>query len=258
MRKLLSCWGLFAAIGVAAIFLLFTGCGKTEPVHRGKSLSHWLSALDLNTWSFEQHNEAVEALVAIGPPAIPSLRPLLDDADIDKRTGAATALLRIDPEAGLPAVRQRLEQGDPRMAISMAYGMIRSNVGVELAVRALARTMTDADYYLHNQSIKALAELGPQSAAAVPVLAELLRHDDAEVRWRAAYALVRIGGGAAPAVPALRNALSDPEAKVREGAAYALGAIGPAAQQAREALRVALKDREPQVRFRASKALERL
>jgi HEAT repeat protein len=249
---------VLAAAGLATVLLLLAGCGEAEPQHRGKPLSYWLGALDLNTRGFEQHAEAVESLVAIGPPAVSSLHDLLDDADIDKRIGAATALLRIDPEASLPEVRQRLEGSDPRLAISMAYGMIRSNVGAELAVPVLARTMKDADYYLHNQSIKALGELGPQSTTAVPALAELLRHDDPEIRWRGAFVLVRVGPSATAAVPALCDALSDPEAKVREGAAYALGAIGPAAEAAREALRVAASDSNPQVRFRATKALEKL
>lgn len=249
--------GFLAAVGIPAALLL-SGCGQAEPQHDGKPLSHWLAGLDLNTRGFEDHAKAVEALVAIGPPAVPRLRELLDDVDIDKRIGAATALLRIDPEAELPGVRERLEGSDPRLAISMAYGMIRSNVGAEVAVPVLAQTMRDPDYYLHNQSIKALGELGPQSAAAVPALAELLKHDDPEVRWRAAYTLVRIGPGATAAVPALREALADAEAKVREGAAYALGAIGPAAKEAREALRVAARDSDAQVRFRAAKALEKL
>jgi HEAT repeat protein len=244
---------------LASALVLLLGCGKTEPEHQGKPLSYWLRALVFDTRGLAKHAEAVDALVAIGQPAVPALRELLDNADIDKRIGAATALLRIDPQQGLPDVRRRLEGDDPRMAISMAYGMIRANVAPELAVPVLARTMKDADYCLHNQSIKALGELGPQSVTAVPILAELLGHDaDGGVRWRAAYCLVRIGAGAAPAVPALRAALSDPDAKVREGAAFALGAVGPAAKEAQAALRLALNDTDAKVRFRASKALEKL
>jgi HEAT repeat protein len=145
------------------------------------------------------------------------------------------------------------------MAISMAYALVRANVRPELAVSALGRTLKDSDDVAHNQSIKVLGELGPQSASAVPALAELLRHDaDAEVRWRAAYTLVRIGPAAAGAVAELGEALRDPSPKVREGAAYALSAIGPAARPAQAALRVALNDNDPHVRFRVSKALEKL
>jgi HEAT repeat protein len=244
---------------LGAALLMLAGCGQAEPEHQGKPLTYWVGALDLNKYSFEQHAEAVDALVAMGQPAVSELRKLLDDADIERRTGAATALLRIDPQATLPDVRERLEEGYPRQAISMGYGMIRANVGTELAVPVLARLMKEPDYYLHNESIKALGELGPQSLAAVPALVELLRHDaDPEVRWRAAFTLVRIGEGAQAAVPVLREALRDQNARVREGAAYALGAIGSAAEETREALRVAQNDSDAQVRFRASKALERL
>ena len=250
---------LSGAIGLTAVALLL-GCGPAEPQHQGQALSQWARAFDIgDTAGFRKHNEAVDACVAMGRPAIPFLVKLLGDNDLGKRAGAATALLRIDPDVGLAEAQPRLQSADPRMAISMAYALVRANVRPELAIPVLARLLKDDDHYLHNQSIKALGELGPPSVTAVSGLAELLRHDeDAEVRWRAAYGLVRIGPGAAAAVPALSEALADPDAKVRGGAAYALGTIGPAAKEAQDALRVALNDADPQVRFRAAKALEKL
>jgi HEAT repeat protein len=252
--------GLAIELWLCASLATMLGCGAQapEPTYGGKSLSKWMEPLKSED---DPHAfaEAVEAVVAMGEPAVPKLLEWLDDPDTHLRRGSALALLRINREVGLPAVTARLNGADAAVAISMAHAMIRANVQPELCVPVLAHNIKDPEYQIHNQSIKALGELGPQSGSAVGALAELLRHDaDAEVRWRAAYALLRIGSSAAGAVPALREALADPDAKVREGAAYALGAVGPAAKEARDALRVALSDSDPHVRFRASKALEKL
>lgn len=248
---------LYCLLSILTLALLASGCGRTEPVHQGKSLSEWIEAL--NTKDLRKHADAVDGLTAIGTEAIPALAAKLEDVDADIRCGSATALLRIDPKAGLEEIGPRLKSGTPRVKISMCLALIRANVEPGLAIPVLAATMLHEEYYVHNQSIKALGELGPQSVGAVLALAELLRqHANPDVRWRAAFALVRIGPGAAPAAASLIAALADSDCQVREGAAYALGAIGPAASSAKNALRIALKDSNPIVRRRAAKALGKL
>jgi hypothetical protein len=64
-------------------------------------------------------------------------------------------------------------------------------------------------------------------ADAVPVLTDLLRAPEAEVRWRAADILGKIGPAAAPASAQLAAALHDGDSHVRTVAAQALGEIGP-------------------------------
>src|SRR5436309_2768989 len=100
---------LVSTLSLAIAGLLLVGCGRAEPEHQGKPLSQWVRALDIgDTFGFEKHNEAVDALVAIGQPAIPFLIKLLDDTEIGRRVGAATALLRIDPQVAVAQVRPRL------------------------------------------------------------------------------------------------------------------------------------------------------
>jgi HEAT repeat protein len=72
--------------------------------------------------------------------------------------------------------------------------------------------------------------------AAIPVLMDLLRDSDREVRRWAANALRCIGPAAERAVPALVEALRDRDAAVAEAAAAALGEIGPRALPAIPAL----------------------
>src|SRR5262249_53218012 len=59
-------------------------------------------------------------------------------------------------------------------------------------------------------------------AEAVPVLIELLRSRDRQVRLIAAEGLERVGAKADAAIPALTNALSDADADVRAQAGQAL------------------------------------
>ena len=67
--------------------------------------------------------------------------------------------------------------------------------------------------------------IGPGAVAAVPALANALRHRDAKTRRDAAWALGRIGPGAATAVPALAEALGDVDEGVRRAAEYVLARL---------------------------------
>jgi HEAT repeat protein len=77
------------------------------------------------------------------------------------------------------------------------------------------------------RAILTLAELGPNSQAAVKALAEALKDPEGRVRFMAAAALERIGPGAEVAVPALLRALNDEAAG--NAAAESLVQIGKAA-----------------------------
>ncbi len=107
--------------------------------------------------------------------------------------------------------------------------------------RALARDDTNAVV------AGALARIGPAAAAAVGVLVEGLRSDDADRRWRAARTLGRIGPPAASAVPSLTDALTDSSSLARLHAGRAPGRIGVAARPAAAALQRATGDADPNV-----------
>lgn len=62
-------------------------------------------------------------------------------------------------------------------------------------------------------------------AAALPVLRELLRHEDAQVRLLAACGLGALGRQAAPALPDLYNAIGDADDGVRWRAFHAVQRI---------------------------------
>ncbi|MDX1948126.1 MAG: HEAT repeat domain-containing protein [Pirellulaceae bacterium] len=89
----------------------------------------------------------------------------------------------------------------------------------------------------------ALARIG---APAVPRLAQLLGHADAEVRLQAATVLGRMGPDAQGAAIALTQLLADPDIRIRKAATRALGRIGPAAgDEAVAALMLSLEQGQP-------------
>jgi HEAT repeats len=79
--------------------------------------------------------------------------------------------------------------------------------------------------------------------AAVPVLAELLRDEDARIRAAACHALARSGLAARHIVRPLAEALYDSEVGIRLEAVEALAAFGPEAKPAVPGLIHVLEDR---------------
>ena len=89
------------------------------------------------------------------------------------------------------------------------------------AVTALARGLEDEDVNVRWAVDRALAELGPDAADAVPALIHLL--EDREKKEWASWVLYRIG---ASAVPPLVEQLRSPRPEARRSAAYALRSMG--------------------------------
>jgi hypothetical protein len=103
-----------------------------------------------------------------------------------------------------------------------------------------------------------IADYGPDAAAAVPKLAEVLVPEYPHAGL-AAFVLGEIGPAAVEAVPALINALSDEDPGVRWNAATALGLIGHYSDVVMFALRKAAEtDANGDVRQAAKQAIEKI
>ncbi len=166
------------------------------------------------------------------PRAVPVLvramrRPGLDDdedtsAVVDFRCAAVKAITRIDAQ-GQAALFLDLLQGDPCLAVRAMAARALAQTG-KLQVSPQVRTlMTDP---AGDAGVKvALSEALARGAdpAALPLLLDALRDEDAEVRRGAASALCE-----APdprALPALLALLDDDEQTVRAEGALALAAL---------------------------------
>ena len=77
-------------------------------------------------------------------------------------------------------------------------------------------------------AVHALGQLGPEAAAAVPPLQDILadKYEFEYIRGGAAWALGRIGKAARPAVPLLIDTLTSKHVSVRRNSPLALAAIG--------------------------------
>jgi HEAT repeat protein len=146
------------------------------------------------------------ALRKIGKPAVEKLRPLLKHETAVVRYQAAAILGGMGKEAAdaVPDLQAALEA---------------------------ERGLPTFQNYVLEELLAAALNLGVEPGRAVNAIVELLKHDEAVVRYRAAYLVARIGPKAVLAVPRLGEMLNDPEPKVQLAVIDALAAIGPAAKE---------------------------
>ena len=107
----------------------------------------------------------------------------------------------------------------------------------EPAVPALARRLTDDDYFVRMHSAQSLAAIGRGAKPALPALVQARRSD---IHQDAVDALVRLGPDAQEAVPSLIDGLMEGDLDRRNDDAAILASIGPAAKEAVPALLEAL------------------
>jgi HEAT repeat protein len=124
----------------------------------------------------------------------------------------------------------------------------------ETLIRKLLQEFRDPRVSVSWRAAVALGRL--ESRAVVPVLVDVLKDDDTEMRQLAVLALGNMGEDAWPAVSALVDSLTDDDECVRRRAVGVLGLIGGPA--AIPALRKAMLDTSASVRAAAAVANQRL
>lgn len=126
------------------------------------------------------------------------------------------------------------------------------------AIPVLTELLRDSDAEVREYAVTCLFRMnapGNELEPAILELTRLLMDESAEVRRVTLVALVQINREPDYALPLLRRMLHDPAALVRTRAANALGEWGEAA---RPALREALEDEDQEVRQAAQDALQRI
>jgi HEAT repeat protein len=237
---------------------------------------------------------ATTALANLGPRARAAVEPLrvaLDEEDLQVRIGAARALWQIErqfdtklllalaqgeqgygslmevwkdlgPEAqaAVPGLLQALQSPDETMrrCATIVLGHMGPSILAKEALWALAARLKDGSTAVRRGAARALGNMGPKAAEAVPDLVEALQDIDTDTRVEAASSLGNIGPAASSAAPHLGRAVKDAEPPVSRTAAYALGRIGPAAKAAVPDLIVALKHKDQFTRSNAAQALGRI
>ena len=212
---------------------------------------------------------ATPALEVIGREAEDSVRALIELLRVPKPDGAiwvidpfkgqdqivprwiCAVLGRIGQQA-VPLLMQALNDSDVCRLAVRVLGSIGPDSAT--AVPFLAQKLDGGCPWTCADAAKALRKIGP---AAVPALIEALASPNPTVKQAVAEALGAIGAEARNAVPTLINRLADEaeEDCVRREAALSLGRIGSQAEKAVPALTVAMADIDPTVSEAAARAL---
>ena len=165
---------------------------------------------------------------------LPALRPLLADAEPDRRWWAVRTLAVIGGEEAGALLMSHLSDPDEatRCAAALGLGQLRATA----AIPALTAQLGDANGWVRDTAADALAMIGEP---ALPALVEMLNDGPDGARVRAAGALRKIVVGALtdrqtgefepqfwPAIGALFTALNDPNRLVRHNAYEALDRLG--------------------------------
>ena len=143
----------------------------------------------------------------------------------------------------------RLLANDRKVRATAQAALVK---GAARSLPLLRRFLASDDDDLHQETFEIIRQIGPP---AIPLLVELLRHEEVSFRGFAADALIDLAPDTESIQPALRRALGDEDSMVAADAARALGALGERASPSVRALVEALSHSEPHVRIYAAEAL---
>ena len=190
---------------------------------------------------------------------------LLRHEDPHVRYQAAVALGRMGPAAAqaAEALAGAVTAEDPQVATAAGAALAAIGRAAERAIPSLSRGLVEAVERKRSPwcglILGTLEKIGPKAVApAVPQVADLLRHADADVRHLAARTLTQAGAAAAGAIPALLEALESADARVAELAAEALVGMGSEAATAAVALAELIARSRGPVRLTAARLVEKI
>ena len=143
----------------------------------------------------------------------------------------------------------RLLSNDSKVRATAEAALVQS---ARRSLPLLRRFLAGDDEALHQQTFEIIRQIGPP---AIPLIVELLRHDEVSFRQFAADASIDLAPETESIQPALRQALGDRDAMVAADSARALGALGEKASPSVAALVKSLSHQDAYVRIYAAEAL---
>ena len=197
-------------------------------------------------------------LLIIPTPALAQTRNSVRDwtnrvlsKDAKVRTTAEAALVH-DTGRSLPLLRRFLNTDNEELQLT-TFELIR-RIGPP-AIPLLVELLRHQDVSFRRFAADAFIDMAPETVSIQPALRRALRDEDSMVAADAARALGALGPKASPSLRALVKSLSHEEPHVRIYTAEALASIGPNAAAATNDLARALNDQIPGVRWAAGEAL---
>ena len=148
-----------------------------------------------------------------------------------------------------PDWAKRVMADDPMVRATAEAALVQ---GAGHSIPLLKQFLNSRNEDLYRESFEILRRIGPQ---AIPMLADMLRHDRVSIRRGAVDVLIDLAPDTERIQPRLIRALGDADSFVARDAARALGALGKRAGPSVSALGKALAHEEPHVRLYAAEAL---
>lgn len=203
------------------------------------------------------------ALRKIGRPAVEKLQPLLKHESPVVRYQAAAVLggMGKAAEPALPDLQAALdvERGLPTGQMYVFEELIAATLGLGTdpgrVAGAVIELLKSDEAVVRYRAANLVARIGPKAAAAVPRLGELLDDENKQVQVAAINALAAVGPAAKEVVLELGKKVEGDDTAVARAAAVALRALGPAAAPAVPALAKALGSNDSTVSAEAALAL---
>lgn len=163
-----------------------------------------------------------EADVSLYASAIEPLSKTTVHPDPRARRASLRALKRLtaSPAELAPIVTKQLADADPSVVLAAMHTL--ADLGDDAVPFLLEALKSPESRYW---ATVALAEIGPDAAAATEPLAKLVEESDEEERMQAILALAGIGEKAAAAAPAVAEVLEASDESSRSAAAFALGRL---------------------------------
>jgi outer membrane protein assembly factor BamB/HEAT repeat protein len=143
----------------------------------------------------------------------------------------------------------RVMASDPKVRAGAEAALVQ---GAGRSLPLLRRFLNSDHEDLHLETFEIIRRIGPP---AIPLLLDLLRHEQVSFRRFAADALIDLAPDTVWIQSALRRALRDEDSMVAGDAARALGALGKRASPSVGALVKTLSHEDPYVRIYAAEAL---
>src|SRR5215471_6923477 len=166
-----------------------------------------------------------------------------------KSLALALVLAQSPPAQSVRGWEHRLLADDPKVRATAEAALVQ---GAARSLPLLRRFLTPEHEDLHAVTFDVIRRIGPP---AIPLLADLLRHEWVSIRRDAVDVLIDLAPQTEGLQPALRRALRDEDAVVAGDAARALGALGTRASPSAAALVSTLSHEDPYVRVYAAEAL---
>ncbi len=192
------------------------------------------------------HQACFRLLAQLGPDAKPALPTLMDIGRKKVANGShhraiwTIGYLREGAKPALPMLRE-LIRANGREQKSAAQAVARMGPHGAAAVPDIIAALETEQPASAYELLKALEAIGPDAAAAVPVLRRLVQSDDnGQVRGFALQTLVPLGPAAVEALPDLLGFVDSPRLDHCRPAMQAIGAMGPKAADAVPQLTAAL------------------